>query len=190
MVGYSDSDPYIVAEDSRVNPSTKAWKNVDVISHSLSLSLNNQNQKTRTILTSFAGSIGIIGIALILALSAGINDYVRTVQMDTLSVYPIRIESESVDMSSMITTLMEQNRPGRRTTDRDKVYSNNIATSFLSSVSAVTKANDLGAFKEYLESEASGILDYVSTIQYGYKLDLQIYSSDTTDGVLTQPSNC
>ncbi|NLY54359.1 MAG: ABC transporter ATP-binding protein/permease [Firmicutes bacterium] len=182
----SDSDPYIVAEDSRAEPQHKSMGKTSMsFLTALSLSLNNlRTKKTRTILTSFAGSIGIIGIALILALSAGINDYIRTVQMDTLSVYPIRIESESVDMSSMITTLMEQNRPGRRTTDRDKVYSNNIATSFLSSVSAVTKANDLGAFKEYLESEASGILDYVSTIQYGYKLDLQIYSSDTTDGVL------
>lgn len=181
-----DSDPCL---DEATAVGEAQHKNMGKTSMSfftaLSLSLNNLRTKlARTILTSFAGSIGIIGIALILALSSGVNAYIRTVQKDTLSTYPISIESESVDMTSMISTLMEQNRPDNIDHELDRVYSNNIATSMLSSMSTVTKANDLGAFKDYIESRDSDLFDYVSTIQYGYDLDLQIYSSDTTAGIL------
>ncbi len=181
-----DSDPYILDEEDRSEPEHKSMGRTSMsFLTALSLSLNNLRTKmARTILTSFAGSIGIIGIALILALSSGMNAYIRDVQKDTLSTYPISIERESVDMNSMISTLMEQNRPDKVEHDRDKVYSNNIATNLLSSMSTVTKTNDLRAFKDYIESGQTDILDYVSSIQYGYDLDLQIYSSDTTDGVL------
>lgn len=181
-----DSDPYRVVEESRPEPEHKSMGKTSMsFLTALSLSLNNlRTKKARTILTSFAGSIGIIGIALILALSSGMNDYIRTVQKDTLSTYPISIESESVDMSSVISTLMAQNRSDQVEHDLDKVYSNNVATSMWSTVSTVTKSNDLRAFKDFIESGESNIQDYVSSIQYGYDLDLQIYSPDTTGGVL------
>ncbi len=181
-----DSNPYIVEEEGRAAPEHRSMGKTSMsFLTALSLSLNNlRTKKARTILTSFAGSIGIIGIALILALSSGMNDYIRTVQKDTLSTYPISIESESVDMSSVISTLMAQNRPDQVEHDLDRVYSNNVATRMWSTVSTVTKKNDLRAFREFIESGESRILNYVSSIQYGYRLDLQIYSPDTSEGVL------
>nr|WP_295679944.1 ATP-binding cassette domain-containing protein [uncultured Lachnoclostridium sp.] len=181
-----DSDPYQENEQEVAKPEHKTMGKTSMsFLTALSLSLNNlKTKKARTILTSFAGSIGIIGIALILALSSGINAYIETVQKDTLSTYPISIERESIDMTSMMTAMMEQNTSNGVEHELDKIYSNNIVTGMFSTLSEETKANDLGTFKEYIESGESKILDYVSTIQYGYDLDLQIYSSDTTDGIL------
>lgn len=181
----NDSDPYKETQQEVAKPEHKTMGKTSMsFLTALSLSLNNlKTKKARTILTSFAGSIGIIGIALILALSSGINTYIETVQKDTLSTYPISIERESIDMTSMMTTMMEHNRPNGIEHDLDKIYSNNIVTGMFSTLSLETKANDLGAFKEYIESGDTKIKDYVSTIQYGYDLDLQIYSTDTTNGV-------
>lgn len=181
----NDSDPYQETWQEVAKPEHKTMGKTSMsFLTALSLSLNNlKTKKARTILTSFAGSIGIIGIALILALSSGINTYIETVQKDTLSTYPISIERESIDMTSMMTTMMEHNRPNGIEHDLDKIYSNNIVTGMFSTLSLETKANDLVAFKEYIESGDTKIKDYVSTIQYGYDLDLQIYSTDTTNGV-------
>ncbi|WP_312373104.1 ABC transporter ATP-binding protein/permease [Lachnoclostridium sp.] len=180
-----DSDPYQPNQQEVTKPEHKTMGKTSMsFLTALSLSLNNlKTKKARTILTSFAGSIGIIGIALILALSSGINTYIETVQKDTLSTYPISIERESIDMTSMMTTMMEQNTSNGVEHDLDKIYSNNIVTSMFSTLSQETKANDLGTFKKYIERGDSKILDSVSTIQYGYDLDLQIFSSDTSNGV-------
>lgn len=151
----------------------------------LSLSLNNlKTKKARTVLTAFAGSIGIIGIALILSLSNGINEYIDRVQKDTLSTYPITIEKESVDVNSMIASMMSVNNKDGIEHDKDKIYSNNIATGMMAAMSEESKSNDLGAFKKYIEGEGSSIMDYATAIQYGYDLNLQIYKSDTSDEVL------
>lgn len=181
-----DSNPYQVDRKQTVPPQHKNMGKTSMsFLTALSLSLNNlKTKKARTILTSFAGSIGIIGIALILALSSGINTYIGNVQKDTLSTYPVSIESNSTDMTSMMSEFMFKNTEDGVDHDLDKVYSNNITTRMFSTLSKETKANDLGAFKKYIESDESSILDYVSSIQYGYDLDLQIYSSDTSDGVL------
>jgi putative ABC transport system permease protein len=152
----------------------------------LSLSLNNlMTKKTRTFLTSFAGSIGIIGIALILSLSSGMQDYIQNMQEDTLSTYPLQITNETMDISGMMSVMMGENKIDREGRDPDAVYANNIMTDMMKTVSTQIRTNDLGTFKSYLESEeGSGITALTNTVQYGYDLDLQIYKADTTDGVL------
>lgn len=150
----------------------------------LSLSLNNlKTKKGRTILTAFAGSIGIIGIALILSLSSGVKDYINKVQEDTLSSYPISIESQTVDMSSMMESMMNNNKADEER-EEGKVYSNNIMSGMMESMSAQVTKNDLKSFREYLENGNSNIDEYANVIQYGYDLDLHIYKSDTSNGIV------
>ncbi len=149
----------------------------------LSLSLNNlMTKKTRTILTAFAGSIGIIGIALILSISNGIQNYIDRVQRDTLSSYPIQLQKESVDVSSMIENMMG-NKDKNVDHDNDKIYSNNIMTDMVNSMVAEVNSNNLKAFKSYLENHKSDVDGYISDIQYSYDVPLYIYSTDTSDGV-------
>ncbi|MCL2677731.1 MAG: ABC transporter ATP-binding protein/permease [Clostridiales bacterium] len=158
----------------------------------LSLSLNNlMTKKTRTLLTSFAGSIGIIGIALILALSSGMQNYIQRIQEDTLSTYPIQISSESMDISGMMTAMMGAKKTDRSGRDPDAVYSGNILGDMIKSLSAQMSKNDLQQFKAYLESAEGGkIVELTNDIQYGYALDLQIYKADTSNGVIkVNPSN-
>ena len=150
----------------------------------LSLSLNNLlTKKTRTFMTSFAGSIGIIGIALILSLSNGVQAYIDSVQEDTLSSYPLTIEHMSVDYGSLITTMMDTNKSASEH-DRDKVYSNNIMGNMLSSMVQEVTINNMEAFKAFIDSEESGISEYVSDIQYSYSTPLNIYKSDTSKGIV------
>lgn len=150
----------------------------------LSLSLNNlKTKKGRTILTAFAGSIGIIGIALILSLSSGVKEYINKVQEDTLSSYPISIESQTVDMSSMMESMMNKNKTDEER-EEGKVYSNNIMSGMMESMSAQVTKNDLKSFREYLENGNSNIDEYANVIQYGYDLDLHIYKSDTSNGIV------
>ncbi|MGN1403249.1 MAG: ATP-binding cassette domain-containing protein [Ruminococcus sp.] len=180
-----DSDPFAIPETKEAPVHKNMGKSSMSFLTALSLSFNNlRTKKARTILTSFAGSIGIIGIAMVLSLSNGISQYIETVQKDTLSTYPLTIEKESMDLTSMMTDMMSQNVDEESGHEKDKVYSNNIAGSMLSTMSQESKANDLGAFKSYLESDESDIDNYISDIQYSYDLDLQLYSTDTSDGVV------
>lgn len=150
----------------------------------LSLSLNNlKTKKARTLMTAFAGSIGIIGIALILSLSSGVKSYIAKVQEDTLSSYPISIESQTVDMTSMMENMMGRGRE-EENHDTDKIYSRNIMSGMIESMSAQMSKNDLKSFKEYLESGNTNIDDYANVIQYGYDLGLQIYRGDTSNGIV------
>lgn len=150
----------------------------------LSLSLNNlRTKKARTFMTAFAGSIGIIGIALILSLSSGVKSYIAKVQEDTLSSYPISIESQTVDMTSMMENMMGKGRE-EENHDLDKVYSRNIMTGMIESMSAQMSKNDLKSFKEYLESGNTNIDDYANVLQYGYDLGLQIYKGDRSNGIV------
>ena len=149
----------------------------------LSLSMNNlMTKKTRTILTAFAGSIGIIGIALILAISNGIQDYIDRVQRDTLSSYPVQIQSETMDISSMV-EMMVGSEDESSEHDRDKVYSNMIMTELVNTMISEVKNNNLKEFKKYIESDESGISEYAADIQYSYNVDINIYDIDTSDGV-------
>jgi putative ABC transport system permease protein len=187
-----DSNPYNVAEYTTAKQEQKSKRVKKVKGEkktsmtfltALSLSLNNlMTKKTRTFMTAFAGSIGIIGIALILSLSNGIQTYIDKVQEDTLSSYPITIESESLDLTSLMQTMSEQTSD-EADHELDKVYTNTIMLDMMNTMTAEMQTNNLEAFKTYLESEESGLSEYVSALQYGYNLDLNIYSSNTDAGV-------
>ncbi len=152
----------------------------------LSLSLNNlMTKKGRTVMTSFAGSIGIIGIALILALSNGIQTYIDRVQEETLSAYPITIQKESVNMGSLIADLSSTKENRTDHTGEDKVYSNVILYEFLDKLTNYeSKINNMAAFAAFLESGKSNIMDYVSAVKYGYDLDLNVYAFDKNKNVI------
>ena len=146
-----------------------------------SLSLNNlMTKKGRTILTSFAGSIGIIGIALILSLSNGINTYINQVQEDTLSSYPITIEAESVDMTAMMTSFMgvQQEKGNYEAREEDRVYSSTVMFDMMDAMmNAETTKNNLRAFKDFLDAGGNGIAD-LAAIRYGYDVAFDIYTKD------------
>ena len=190
-----DSNPYNGEDDNittktdedsltdKKSGKTKKKKKSMSFFTALSLSLNNlMTKKTRTILTAFAGSIGIIGIALILSISNGIQNYIDRVQRDTLSSYPIQLQKESVDVSSMIENMMG-NKDKNVDHDKDKIYSNNIMTDMVNSMVAEVNSNNLKAFKSYLENHKCDVDGYISDIQYSYDVPLYIYSTDTSDGV-------
>ncbi len=199
-----DSDPYTTEEVER-KEKTKAEKKSEKKAAkqmpkkpsmsfftALSLSLNNlMTKKGRTFLTSFAGSIGIIGIALILALSNGFQAYIDSVQQDALTSYPIMIESTAMDMNAMMNS-MAGTTPGEVDHPLDKVYSNTMASSMMESFSSEIWSNDLAAFKEYIENDPNSVFSYnsqeeeeklISSIQYTYGGKLNIYSSDTENGI-------
>lgn len=190
-----DSNPYNGEDDNiatktdedsltdKKSGKTKKKKTSMSFFTALSLSLNNlMTKKTRTILTAFAGSIGIIGIALILSISNGIQNYIDRMQRDTLSSYPVQLQKESVDVSSMIENMMG-NKDKNVDHDKDKIYSNNIMTDMVNSMVAEVNSNNLKAFKSYLENHKSDVDGYISDIQYSYDVPLYIYSTDTSDGV-------
>ena len=180
----ADSNPYESQGDATTltGKEAKAGKKTSMsFPTALSLSLNNlMTKKGRTFLTAFAGSIGIIGIALILSLSSGINTYITKVQQDTLTSYPITIEAESVDMTSMLTSLMgvsdEENSGAPR--EEDRVYVSNVMYDMMDSMmNAETVTNNLKAFKEYLEEGGGGITD-LAQVYYGYDFKFDIYNKD------------
>ena len=137
-------------------------------------------KKTRTVLTAFAGSIGIIGIALIMSLSNGIQNYIDKVQADTLSSYPITIQAESVDMTNLMTSFMGMRaESGSGMHDRDAVYSSTVMYDMMNSmISADKQTNNLKPFKAYIEDENSDISQYLSSVQYSYDLDMNLYAED------------
>ena len=154
----------------------------------LSLSLNNlMTKKARTILTAFAGSIGIIGIALILSLSNGIQPYIDRVQEDTLSSYPLTIEAEAADLGSMVEALSgahDEAASGDQH-ELDAVYSNVVMYDLMDSLNTMdVNTNNLKAFKEFIESGTSGLEDYVSAIQYGYDLGFDVYTKDSDGDIV------
>ena len=153
----------------------------------LSLSFNNLlTKKGRTFLTAFAGSIGIIGISLILSLSNGVNEYIRRVQEDTLTSYPISIESSTADMTSMMLEFSNQIKRSKH--DDNKIYSNDIMVNMIESMSKQIKTNDLKEFKKYIEENKSDLGDAINDVRYKYNLDFQIYSKDTTNITKLNPS--
>jgi len=171
-----DSMPYHT-EDEDFKEAPKVKKPSMSFFTALSLSLNNlMTKKTRTILTSFAGSIGIIGIALILALSSGVNAYITRVEEETLSSYPIIIEEAGMDMSSLADDLMSEGESSAEK-DENKVYSNNIMTEMMSTMMNGISANNLELFKAHIEKTPE-FKDYTSEIEYGYSTDLNIYTED------------
>ena len=182
-----DSNPYSSNKDDKERIKTKKEKTGKAsmkFKTAIQLSLNNlMTKKGRTFLTSFAGSIGIIGIALILSLSNGMQNYIDRVQEDTLASYPITIQEATIDMSSMIETMMGN---GEETEHEDgKIYSRAIVNDMLETVSNKIQTNNLEEFRKYLESGETDIKDYINAIQYEYNLDLNIYKQGD-DGKIQQ----
>ncbi len=179
-----DTNPYDGAEETETETRVKQKKPSMSFRTALGLSLNNlMTKKARTILTAFAGSIGIIGIAAILALSTGIQRYIDSVEEGTLSSYPLTIQSETVDMSAFLSGLTGDMQSDREH-DLDRVYSVSVMSRFVNSRTGGIATNDLTAFKKFLESEESGIRDFVSDISYSYDAVLNVYSADTSNGAV------
>ena len=155
------------------------------------LSLNNLlTKKGRTFLTAFAGSIGIIGIALILSLSSGFQTYIDNIEESTLSAYPVQIETEAADFDSQMSTAMTADKEqAERAKEEGKIYSNAMMSNMVNSMLAGVHHNDLASFKSYLEQEGNAIAQDAIDIQYAYGADLNIYSTDTSNGIVkTNPS--
>ncbi len=149
------------------------------------LSLNNlMTKKGRTILTSFAGSIGIIGIALILSISNGVQNYINKVEEETLSSYPITIQESTVDMTSMIENIMGESGENTENKENGKIYSTDVMDEMISTLSSKMESNNLKELKNYIETTENDIKSHSNAIQYNYNLNLNLYKEDTTNGVV------
>lgn len=182
-----DSNPFdgeYVPAEKPAEDKSKSKKTTMSFGTALSLSTNNlMTKKGRTLLTAFAGSIGIIGIALILSISNGIQLYINRVQEDTLSSYPLTIQEETADMSAMMESMADKHE-GEMDHPLDKIYSFNIMNSLMNTMSEKIQTNNLSDFRAYLEDESNGLGEYISAIQYTYNVPLNIYKRDTSDGTV------
>ena len=153
------------------------------------LSLNNLlTKKTRTMLTAFAGSIGIIGIALILAISTGIQNYIDKIEEDTVSSYPITIENSTVDISSMMKTMMGKEKNKEEKEKSNKIYSENIMSDLMSTLSNKVQTNNLYALKKYVESSNNSIKNNSNAINYSYNLNITLYKPNADKLIQVNPS--
>ena len=181
-----DSDPFDLSNETVGTPEHKNMGKASMsFLTSLSLSFNNlRTKKARALLTSFAGSIGIIGIALILSLSTGVNQYIENIQKSTMTSYPVTIDTQSVDLSSMLAAGRESSS-NELTHELNGVYSNNSDVEMAASSSMSITENNLTAFKNYLEADDCEILQYVGSegIHYSYDVQFGVYAYDP-DGVL------
>lgn len=154
-----------------------------------SLSLNNlMTKKGRTFLTAFAGSIGIIGIALILSLSSGFQKYINNVQEETLATYPIQITKKAMDYSELLSKMVGNNEEdsSHNHKDENKVYSGDIMGDMLVSMVSDVKENDLETFKNYIEDDANGFTKYTSDITYTYDTPLYVFNENSANGGIAQ----
>lgn len=176
----SDSKPYEPEKKEEQEFTAKGKKSMS-IKTALSLSLNNlMTKKGRTFLTSFAGSIGIIGIALILSLSNGVQNYINSIEEDTLSTYPISIYKQNVDMSSIMVSMMGMN--DKKEHPFDKIYTNNIMNNVVETMANQVQSNDLHEFKKFIEEEH--LSEYTNSIEYGYNITLNVYNADYSNGIV------
>ena len=186
----SDSKPYSSKKEEKEKikeEKKKAKKTSMSFLTAMNLSLNNlMTKKGRTILTAFAGSIGIIGIALILSISNGVQQYINNVEEETLTSYPLTVQEETVEISDLITAL--QPDADKEVHEDGKIYSNDVMSEMMATMSAKVQSNNLEAFKSYIESDETNIQDYTSAISYSYNLNLQIYKDDTYEIVQVNPN--
>ncbi|WP_415930269.1 ATP-binding cassette domain-containing protein [Zhenpiania hominis] len=180
----SDSDPFTIEDSDDQIPEHKNMGKASMsFFTALSLSFNNlRTKKARTILTAFAGSIGIIGISLILSLSTGVNDYIKNVEEETLSQYPLQIQSTGFDLTSMMTAGAATGAGGSgQEKQADQVNVIQMVTDMFSQMNS----NDLESLKSYLDSGQSKIENYTNAIEYSYDVTPQIYS-EKDDGSVRQ----
>lgn len=184
----SDSNPYNEFEE--LNNSQIDKKTSMSFKTALSLSLNNlMTKKARTILVSFAGSIGIIGIALILSLSNGVQSYIDSVESDTMTAYPIQIQSTTMDMTSMMEAMAGKEESSNEKREDNQVYTRSFVNDVLESI-ASSKQNNLEELKKYIESEQGKELrENTRAIEYSYGLNLNVYNEDTDSGLIQVSPN-
>ena len=187
----SDSNPYdgkVNTVEDEIIKKNKTKKTHMSFKTALGLSFNNlKTKKGRTILTAFAGSIGIIGIALILSLSNGVNKYIENVEAETLSSYPLTIVEESADLTEIM-GILASGKDKEINHDKDKIYSNTIMNKMFNSFVTKVSKNDLKSFKKYLDNNDE-IGKYVNEIKYGYNIDLNIFNTYNGELVKVNPSN-
>ena len=181
----ADSNPYdgklAVAADSDTNKGKKKHTSMSAMT-AFRLSLNNlMTKKGRTMMTAFAGSIGIIGIALILSLSNGIQNYINQVERDTLSSYPVTLQSSTLDMTAMMESASTTGET--QPLEEDHIYSSPVMTGMMDMMFSGNKENDLAAFKAFIDSGESGLEDLTTDIAYTYETTLNVYRTDAAGGI-------
>ena len=155
----------------------------------LNLSLTNlMTKKGRTLLTAFAGSIGIIGIALILSISHGVNLFIERVERDTLSSYPLEIDEQTMDMTETLSSFMDADEDTGKKHEDGKVYSGSRMTKLMSSWMSGVQKNELAPFKQWLDNPDTGLEELVSGIQYEYSAPMTIYRTDSGKAIQVNPS--
>lgn len=169
----SDTNPFEPDSETLLPPKHKNMgKSSMSFLTALSLSFNNlRTKKARTLLTSFAGSIGIIGIALILALSSGVNEYIQNMEEETLSEYPLQIQSTGFDLTSMMIGSQNAGKDSKDSGKKNEIKVQEVVTNMFSTMNS----NDLASLKKYLDGGADGISDYTNAIEYSYSVTPQIY---------------
>ena len=172
----SDTNPFEPDSETLLPPKHKNMgKSSMSFLTALSLSFNNlRTKKARTLLTSFAGSIGIIGIALILALSSGVNEYIQNMEEETLSEYPLQIQRTGFDLTSMMVGSQNAGKDSKDSGKKNEIKVQEVVTNMFSTMNS----NDLASLKKYLDGGADGISDYTNAIEYSYSVTPQIYRED------------
>ena len=184
-----DSDPFDGSQMNETETKAPGRRTSMSFATALSLSLNNlMTKKARTFLTAFAGSIGIIGIALIMSLSSGVQAYINGVERDTLSAYPITIEGSSMDMSAMMEAMLGISGDEERADD-GKIHSKPMINDILETMSETMESNNLEAFRTYLQSDDSAIKDHAKAIEYDYPLTLNVYNENGEGGLVQVSPN-
>lgn len=184
-----EEQQFYAAEEKKGSDRRKQKKPSMSFGTSFALSLRNLiSKKGRTLLTSFAGSIGIIGIALIFSVSQGMTSYINTLQEDTLSSYPLTIEATHVDIGTLMTTFMETAQSAHMH-EKDAVYSKPMIYDMINAFNSLeTTENDLKTFKEYIEEKHANpehpLYDAISGIQYRYDLDMQVYTKNVDGNII------
>ena len=186
-----DSDPFDPAAEAekqaevRKSNVNKGKKTSMSFLTALSLSKNNlMTKKGRTFLTSFAGSIGIIGIALILSLSNGVQEYINSVERSTLASFPVSIQHETVDYTSLMNSMMNVRDNDTEERDPNRIYTNDISTEMGQTMLSELQTNNLTEFKKYIESNPEDIQDSISEIQYSYDSELYIYGHSVNGDIM------
>lgn len=180
-----DSNPFNPTEEESKNTYKREKKPSMSFSTALTLSFRNlMTKKTRTFTTAFAGSIGIIGIALILALSSGINDYIADVESEALTSYPIQITEQTADMTAIMESLTGLSEEALDTSNQEEgyIYSNSTIQKMMNSFSSGMGENDLKSFKKFIESKPE-FQEKCSNIKYSYSTKLNVFSGNTSDGI-------
>ena len=179
-----DSNPIEHQKEEKAQDNKKRRTSMKFLT-ALRLSLNNlMTKKGRTILTSFAGSIGIIGIALILAISTGVQNYINKVEEETLSSYPITIEESTVDMSSLMQSMAGEDTENIENKEEGKAYSADIMNDMITTLSNKKQSNNLKELKKYLDEGNNEITKNSNSIKYGYNLNINLYRANTDNGIV------